>query len=89
MKLFLSHKSSDKSKVREYKKTLEEMGFDVWLDEDAMPAGTQLHRGILQGFKDSCAAIFFVTPDYVDEGFLETEINYAIDEKMKKKICFQ
>lgn len=27
---------------------------------------------------------FFVTPDYKDEGFLETEIGYAITEKMEK-----
>lgn len=84
MKVFLSHKGSDKIKVRQYKATLEVLGYDVWLDEDAMPAGTSLHRGILQGFKDSCAAIFFITPNYVDEGFLETEVNYAITEKMAK-----
>lgn len=84
MKIFLSHKGADKPMVRLYKSTLETLGFDVWLDEDAMPAGTALHRGILQGFKDSCAAIFFITPNYKDEGFLETEINYAITEKMAK-----
>ena len=84
MKIFLSHKGADKTKVRQYKSTLEILGYDVWLDEDAMPAGTTLHRGILQGFKDSCAAIFFITPNYVDEGFLETEVNYAITEKMAK-----
>lgn len=84
MKIFLSHKGADKEMVRQYKKTLEVLGYDVWLDEDAMPAGTQLHRGILQGFKDSCAAIFFVTPNYIDKGFLETEVNYAIDQKMEK-----
>lgn len=84
MKIFLSHKGADKPLVRSYKKTLEVLGFDVWLDEDSMPAGTALHRGILQGFKDSCAAIFFITPNYKDEGFLETEVNYAITEKMNK-----
>ena len=84
MKIFLSHKGADKAMVRQYKATLDVLGFDVWLDEDAMPAGTALHRGILQGFKDSCAAIFFITPNYKDEGFLETEINYAITEKMEK-----
>ena len=62
MKVFLSHKGADKSLVRCYKKTLDTLGFDVWLDEDSMPAGTALHRGILQGSKDSCAAIFFITP---------------------------
>ena len=84
MKVFLSHKGADKPMVRQYKETLETLGFDVWLDEDAMPAGTALHRGILQGFKDSCAAIFFITPNYKDERFLETEVNYAITEKMQK-----
>ena len=84
MKVFLSHKGADKPFVRQFKKTLEVLGFDVWLDEDAMPAGTSLHRGILEGFKDSCAAIFFITPNYKDEGFLETEVNYAITEKMEK-----
>lgn len=84
MKIFLSHKGADKPLIRQYKETLDILGFDVWLDEDAMPAGTALHRGILQGFKDSCAAIFFITPNYKDEGFLETEVNYAISEKMQK-----
>ena len=84
MKIFLSHKGADKPMVRKYKQTLEVLGFDVWLDEDALPAGTTLPKGILQGFKDSCAAIFFITPNYKDEGFLETEVNYAITEKMQK-----
>ena len=84
MKIFLSHKGADKPLVRLYKQTLEILGFEVWIDEDAMPAGTALHRGILQGFKDSCAAIFFITPNYKDEGFSETEVNYAITEKMSK-----
>lgn len=88
MKVFLSHKGADKEKIRLYKRTLEVLGFDVWLDEDAMPAGTALHRGILQGFKDSCAAIFFITPNYVDEGFLESEVNYAMAEKMRRKDKF-
>lgn len=89
MKAFLSHKGADKPLVRECKDTLDAFGFDVWLDEDSMPAETALHRGILQGFKDSCAAIFFITPNYKDEGFLETEVNYTITEKCKKAINFQ
>lgn len=83
-KIFLSHKSTDKEKVREYARTLTGLGFDVWLDEDAMHAGVELERSILQGFQDSCAAVFFITPNYEDENYLRTEINYAISEKRKK-----
>lgn len=84
MRIFLSHKGADKELVREYKIILEELGFDPWLDEDAMFAGIELERGILQGFKDSCAAIFFITPNFKDENYLATEVDYAIAEKRRK-----
>ena len=87
-KIFLSHKGIDKPKVREFKITLQTLGFDPWLDEDAMPAGTQLERGLLQGFKDSCAAIFFITPNYKDEKYLGTEVDYAITQKREKQERF-
>lgn len=84
MKVFLSHKGIDKPKVREFKETLKSLGLDPWLDEDAMHAGVELERAILQGFNDSCAAVFFITPNYIDEQYLATEVNYAISEKRKK-----
>ena len=84
MRVFLSHTGADKPMVREFKRTLEELGFDPWLDEDAMDAGSELERAILQGFKDSCAAVFFVTPSFQDEAYLATEVNYAIQERREK-----
>jgi hypothetical protein len=83
-KVFLSHKGIDKDKVADFKSTLQLLGYDPWLDEDAMPAGTPLERGLLQGMKDSCGVVFFITPSFKDEGYLETEINYAIQEKRAK-----
>lgn len=84
MRIFLSHKGADKPLVREFKSTLEMLGFSPWLDEDAMSAGAELERSILKGFEESCAAIFFVTPNYKDENFLASEVDYAIQEKRKK-----
>jgi hypothetical protein len=84
MKIFLSHKGSDKAFVRQFGDVLKLLGFDPWLDEDAMPAGTNLQRGILDGFNNSCAAVFFITPSFEDEKYLATEIDYAIGEKTKK-----
>ena len=60
-KVFLSHKGVDKGKVTEFKNTLALLGYDPWLDEDAMPAGTPLERGLLQGMQDSCGVVFFIT----------------------------
>ncbi|NTU49828.1 MAG: TIR domain-containing protein [Desulfobulbaceae bacterium] len=84
MKIFLSHKGADKPLIREYKKTLEILGFDPWLDEDEMHAGSKLERALLKGFADSCAAVFFVTTSYKDEYYLASEVDYAIQEKRKK-----
>jgi hypothetical protein len=84
MKIFLSHKCVDKGLVRNYKTALEILGFDPWLDEDAMAAGVELERGILKGFNESCAAVFFITEHFRDEKFLGSEVNYAIAEKRKK-----
>ncbi len=83
-KIFLSHKSKNKSLVRDFNDTLQILGFETWLDEEAMPAGTALDRGLLQGMQDSCAAVFFITPDFTDESFLATEIDYAVAEKREK-----
>lgn len=83
-KVFLSHKGTDKNKANDFKSTLRLLGYEPWLDEDAMPAGTPLERGLLQGMKDSCGVVFFITPSFKDEGYLETEINYAIQEKRAK-----
>jgi hypothetical protein len=83
-KIFLSHKGADKPMVRQFFRVLKAIGLDPWLDEDAMVAGTPLERGILDGFEQSCAAVFFVTPNFQDENFLATEVNYAVAQKRKK-----
>ena len=84
-RIFLSHKTVDKQPlVRRYCKALEALGYEPWLDEDAMPAGSEVERGILDGFKKSCAAVFFITENFSDERYLAAEINYAIMQKRQK-----
>ncbi|MGV3806952.1 toll/interleukin-1 receptor domain-containing protein [Citrobacter freundii] len=84
LQIFLSHKTIDKPKVREFHKVLKTLGFDPWLDEDKMSAGVELERALIKGMKDSCAAVFFITPSYKDDSYLSAEINYAISEKRKR-----
>lgn len=83
-RIFMSHKSLNKSFVREFSQTLKSTGFDPWIDEDAMVAGDSLERALLQGMKESCAAVFFITKEYKDENYLATEIDYAIRQKREK-----
>lgn len=83
-RIFLSHKSVDKPIVTRYYNALKELGFEPWFDQPDMPAGTNLERGILDGFEKSCAAVFFITENFKDENFLATEVDYAIAQKRKK-----
>jgi hypothetical protein len=84
IKVFLSHKSEDKPLVERYYRALKELGYEPWLDEPEMPAGVNLERGLLKGFKESCAAVFFITDNFKDEDYLASEIDYAIMQKREK-----
>jgi hypothetical protein len=84
VRIFLSHKTVDKPIVRRYYNVLKELGYDPWLDEPDMPAGTNLEREIFGGFEKSCAAVFFITANFKDESYLASEVDYAIAQKRKK-----
>lgn len=83
-KIFLSHKSVDKPLVYRYYHALKVLGFDPWLDESNMPVGSNLERELVRGFQESCAAVFFITANFVDEQYLATEVDYAIMQKRAK-----
>lgn len=88
IRIFLSHKSIDKPIVMRYYNALKALGFEPWLDEPDMPAGTNLERGIFDGFEKSCAAVFFITENFKDEKYLASEVDYAIMQKRNKENKF-
>lgn len=88
VKIFLRHKSVDKPLVYRYYNALKAIGFDPWLDEPNMPAGSNLERELLRGFEESCAAVFFITENFKDERYLATEVDYAVIQKRKKEKKF-
>jgi hypothetical protein len=88
-KIFLSHKGEDKKLVRRFQRALEAIGYEVWLDEKNLKAGDHLERGILQGFRESCAAVFFITDKFKDEKYLKAEIDYAIAQVREKENHFR
>lgn len=84
VKIFLSHKSKNKEMVRRYYRALKAVGFDPWMDESNMVAGSNLERELLRGFDESCAVVFFMTEHFRDENYLATEIDYAVNQKRRK-----
>jgi len=82
--IFLSHSGKDKDRVRQFSRALAALAYEPWLDEDALVAGAPLERGLREGLARSCAAVFFVTKDFTDSGYLATEVDYAVEEKRAK-----
>ena len=77
-RIFLSHRSVDKEMVREYRDTLESMGYRTWMDEYDLRAGDRLERSLQKGMAMSCAVVFFITPEFKDEEYLRLEIDQAL-----------
>lgn len=84
MKIFLSHKGEDKHLIRDFNDTLKILGFETWLDEEAILAGANPNRIFQDGVKQSCAIVFFITENFKDERFLSEEIDFAIAEKRNR-----
>lgn len=82
--IFLSHKSVDKERVMLYHRALKQLGYRPWLDEEAMPAGSNLNRAILKGIEKSCAVVFFITANFQDERWLADEIDHAVEQKRER-----
>lgn len=87
-RIFLSHRSVDKPLVYRYYHTLKALGFQPWLDESDMPAGSNLEREVFKGFVESCTAVFFITENFRDERYLAAEVDYAVMQKRKRGAKF-
>ncbi len=83
-RIFLSHKGVDKDLVREYHAALHSVGLNPWLDETELTAGAPLVRSLGEGMANSCAAVFFLSPDYKDVEFLRQEVDDAIAERVAR-----
>ena len=87
--VFLSHKWVNKDRVRRYHRVLEDLGYKPWLDEEEVVAGDVLHRALEAGMENSCAAVFFVTPDFRDDCWLGQEVDFAMSRKIERAEKFQ
>ncbi|MGH8222437.1 MAG: toll/interleukin-1 receptor domain-containing protein [Woeseiaceae bacterium] len=88
-RIFLSHKSVNKAMERRFYDLLVQLGFEPWLDKEDVTAGDVQHRELLDGMRWSCAAAFFITPDFKDEKYLAHEIDLAVHERTGRSERFK
>jgi len=87
-RIFLSHRGANKPRVQHFYNVLDDLGFDPWFDKEDITLGSTLHRSLDEGMSASCAAVFFITPQFQDEKFLKYEIDLAMRERTAREPRF-
>ncbi len=72
--VFISHASEEAAKAVRLQHELQRNGFEVWLDRNAIHAGQQITREILQGAKTSDACVWLMSEKSVRSHWCLTEI---------------
>jgi hypothetical protein len=82
-KVFLCHVSEDKEQiVRPFARLLEKEGIEYWLDEAEVPWGYSILRAINKGLKDSKYVICFMSENFLNRGWPQTELESALAREL-------
>lgn len=81
MKVFISYACEDKEIARKLSRSLEEAGFEVWLDENNILPGDNWAEKVSQALKESQAMVVLVSPAAMDSKWVRHEIEFALGAK--------
>ncbi len=73
MKVFLSHSSSDKPRIRRIKSDLEAHHLECWIDEEEIPFGGSITEYIEKGLSESDIIMVFLSENSVLSRWMKTE----------------
>jgi hypothetical protein len=76
--VFLSHNSTDKPWVSEFKGMLERKGLRVWLDKDEIRPGDLFAKALEHGISSSKAVAIIVSPESLASSWVEEEYYRAL-----------
>ncbi|MEW6242213.1 MAG: tetratricopeptide repeat protein, partial [Chloroflexota bacterium] len=80
LRAFLCHSSRDKDKARELHRTLNERGYDVWIDEKKLIPGQKWELEIEQAIKSSDVILVCLSSLSINsESYMHKEIKTALD----------
>lgn len=87
LRVFLCHAKADKPAVRVLYKQLIENGVDAWLDEEKLTPGQNWRIEIAKAVRKTDAVIICLSQESVTkEGYVQTEIKFALDIAKEKPI---
>lgn len=84
-KIFLSHSSKDKPKVREIASFLKENGIYVWIDEAEIRIGDSLIKKITTGIYEVDYLFAFLSNNSINSNWVQIELEMAMNLEIKEK----
>lgn len=82
-RVFVSYSRRDKDFVRKLHESLVAKGFDVWVDWEGIPLGTDWWQEIVDGIQRCDNFVFVISPDSVASKVCADEIQTAIDSNKR------
>jgi hypothetical protein len=82
-KIFISHSAADKRFVRQLARRIQQVGFQVWLDEHELLAGDRLSESIAAALAEAKVILVVVSPVSVKSKWLRYELNLAAERMIK------
>lgn len=81
MKVFISYVNEDRDLARKLSRSLEDAGFEVWLDESHILPGDNWAEKVSQALNDSQAMVVLVSPAAMESKWVRHEIEFALGAK--------
>ncbi len=78
---FISYSRHDEHFARRLAVSLSDVGIDVWIDVDDIPAGMKWSSAVQQGLKLSHVMIVIISPDAMASPNVEDEWQYFLDQR--------
>ena len=79
-RIFISYSRKDEAFARRLAESLSNMGADVWIDIEDIPAGMKWSRAIQQGLDTGQLIIVVISPDSMASSNVEDEWQYYLDQ---------
>jgi formylglycine-generating enzyme required for sulfatase activity len=78
-RIFISYSRKDQDFARRLAESLAQMGADIWLDVDDIPAGMKWSSAIQEGLDTAQVLIVIISPDSMTSRNVEDEWHYYLD----------
>lgn len=80
-RIFISYSRVDEVFARQLARSLSDLGADIWIDVEAIPAGVKWSRAIQQGLDVCDALCVIISPDSMASTNVEDEWQYYLEQQ--------